>query len=81
MKTPNRQEPQQITFNHLSDIGFRDFMSLYKKCTAKPYSFLVADASFATDNLLKKLWESKQKPLKNSSWKQIKANGKLNGII
>ena len=52
MKTPNRQEPQQITFNHLSDIGFRDFMSLYKKCTAKPYSFLVTDASLATDNLL-----------------------------
>ena len=53
MKTPNRQEPQQITFNHLSDIGFRDFMSLYKKCTAKPYSFLVTDASLATGNLLR----------------------------
>ena len=53
MKTPNREEPQQITFNHLSDIGFRDFMSLYKKCTAKPYSFLLADASLAADNLLR----------------------------
>ena len=28
-------------------------MSFYKKCTAKPYSFLVADASLATDNLLR----------------------------
>ena len=66
MKAPNRQEPQQITFNHLLDIGFRDFMSLYEKCPAKPYSFLVADASLATDHLLrfKKLWESKQKQLK-----------------
>ena len=53
MKTPNRQEPQQITFNHLSDIGFGDFMSLYTKCTAKPYSFLLADASLAADNLLR----------------------------
>ena len=24
------QELQQIAFNHLSDIGFKDFMNLYK---------------------------------------------------
>ena len=67
MKTPNRQEPQQITFNHLSDIGFRDFMSLYKKCTAKPYSFLVTDASLATDNLLrfKKALRKQAKTIEN----------------
>ena len=39
MKIPNRQELQQITFNHSSDIDFKDFMNLYKTCTAKPYSF------------------------------------------
>ena len=33
MKIPNKQEPQQIAFNHLSDIDFKDFMNLYKKCT------------------------------------------------
>ena len=26
-------------------------MNLYKKCTAKPYSFLVIDATLASDNL------------------------------
>ena len=41
MKIPNKQELQQIAFNHSSDTNFKDFMNLYKKCTAKPYSFLV----------------------------------------
>ena len=31
-------------------IDFKDFMNLYKKCTAKPYSFLVIDATLASDN-------------------------------
>ena len=57
MKIPNRQELQQITFNHSSDIDFKDFMNLYKTCTAKPYSFLVIDATRASDNLLR-LWKN-----------------------
>ena len=36
MKIPNKQELQQIAFNHSSDIDFQDFMNLYKKCTSKP---------------------------------------------
>ena len=36
MKISIKQEFQQTTFNHSSSI---DFMNLYKKCTAKPYSF------------------------------------------
>ena len=31
MKITNKQELQQIAFNHSSDIDFRDFMKLYKK--------------------------------------------------
>ena len=38
MKIPNKRELQQIAFNHSSDIDFEDFMILYKKCTAKPYT-------------------------------------------
>ena len=45
MKITNKQELQQIAFNHSSDIDFRDFMKLYKKCTAKPYSFLFISAT------------------------------------
>ena len=52
IKIPNKQELQQIAFNHSSDIDFKDFMSLYKKCTAKPYSFLVIDATLALQIIL-----------------------------
>ena len=50
MKIPNKRELQQIVFNHSSDIDFQDFMNLYKKCTEKPYSFLVIDANLASGN-------------------------------
>ena len=53
LKIPNKREFQQIVFNHLSDIDFQDFMNLYKKCTAKPYSFLVIDTTFASGNSLR----------------------------
>ena len=39
MKIQNKRELQQIAFNYSSDIDFKDFMNLYKKCTAKPYFF------------------------------------------
>ena len=50
MKIPNKWELQQITFNHSSDVGFNDFVNLYKKCTAKPYYFSITDATLALDN-------------------------------
>ena len=50
MKIPNQRELQQTTYNHSSDIDFKDFINLHKKCTAKPYSFLVIDATLASDN-------------------------------
>ena len=40
----------QIAFSHSSDIDFQDFMNLYKKCTTKPYSFLVIDTTLASNN-------------------------------
>ena len=50
MKFLNKQE--QMASHNSSDIDFKDFMNLYKKCTAKPYSFLVIDATLASDNPL-----------------------------
>ena len=52
MKTPNKRKLYQIAFNHSSDIDFKDFINLYKKCNAKSYSFLVIDATLTSDNLL-----------------------------
>ena len=52
MKITNNHR-QQIAFNHSSDFDFKDFMSLYNKCTANSYSFLVIDASLASDHPLR----------------------------
>ena len=52
MKIPNKRELQQITLNHSSDIDFKDFMKIYKKCTAEPYSFLVNDTPLPSDDPL-----------------------------
>ena len=41
MKIPNKKELQQTAVNHSSDIDFKDFMNLCKKCTTSPYFFLV----------------------------------------
>ena len=53
MKIPNKLELHKIVFNNLPDIDFKDFLNLYKKCTAKPYYFLVNDATLASDNSLR----------------------------
>ena len=50
MKISSKRELQQIVFNNSSDTDFQDFMNLYKKCTAKLYSFLVIDTTLALDN-------------------------------
>ena len=52
MKIPNKWVLQQTEFNHSSDTDFGEFMNSYKKCTGKPYSFLVIDATLASDNPL-----------------------------
>ena len=65
MKVWNKRVLQQIAFNHSLNIGnlmnlyktlwilFKGSMNLYKKYTAKPYSFLIIDATLALDNLLR----------------------------
>ena len=53
MKIPNKRELQQIAISHSSDIDFKDFINVYKKCTNKPYSFLVNDTTLASDNPLR----------------------------
>ena len=53
IKTPNKRELQQIALNHSSDIDFKDFIKIYKKCTAEPYCFLVNDTTLPSDNPLR----------------------------
>ena len=53
MKFPNKRELQQIALNHSSDIDFKYFIKIYKKCTAEPYSFLVNDTTLPPDDPLR----------------------------
>ena len=53
MKIPNKRELQQIAINHSSDIDFKDFIKIYKKCINTPYSFLVNDTMLASDDPLR----------------------------
>ena len=53
MKIPDEREIKHIAINHSSDIDFKDFIKIYKKCTYEPYSFLVNDTTLASDNSLR----------------------------
>ena len=53
MKTTNERELQQMALNHSSDIYFKDFIKIYKKCTAELYYFLVNDTTLPSDNPLR----------------------------
>ena len=53
MKIPNKREIQQTALNHSSDIDFKDFMQIYKKCVKKPNSFLVNDTTLPSDDPLR----------------------------
>ena len=51
MNNSNKRKLKQVASHNSSDI---DFMDVYKKCTSKPYSFLVIDATqIALDNHLR----------------------------
>ena len=53
MKIPDKRELQQIAISHSSDIDFKDFINIYKKCTDRPYSFLVNDTKLSSDDPLR----------------------------
>ena len=53
MKIPNKRELQQIAIIHSSDINAWDFIKIYRKCTDKPYSFLVIDTTLPSNNPLR----------------------------
>ena len=43
----------QIAINHSSDTNTKDFIEICRKCTDKPYSFLVTDITLPSNNLLR----------------------------
>ena len=53
LKIPNKRDLRQIALNHSFDIDFKAFMKIFKKCTAKPYSFLVSDTTLPSEDPLR----------------------------
>ena len=53
MEIPNKRDLKQVALLHSSDIDFNDFIKIYKKCTAEPYSFLINDTTLPPDNPLR----------------------------
>ena len=53
MKIPNKKVLQQIALNPSSDIDFKDFVKIDKKCTTGPSSFLVNDRTLPSDDPLR----------------------------
>ena len=49
-KIPNKGELQQIAQNHSSDFKMKDFINIYEKYSTELNSFLVNDATLASDN-------------------------------
>ena len=46
-------DKRELALNHSSGINSKDFVKIYKKCTTEPYSFLVNDATLASDSSLR----------------------------
>ena len=53
MKINNKRELQNIAINHSSDIDYKDFMKIYRKCTKEPYNFLTIDTTLPSSNSLR----------------------------
>ena len=50
-KVPNKREINQTA--HSSDINTKDFVNIYRKCTAEPHFFLVNDITLPSNNPLR----------------------------
>ena len=53
MKINNKRELQNIAINHSTDIDYKDFIEIYRKCTKEPYNFLTIDTTLPSSNLLR----------------------------
>ena len=40
MKINDKKQLQIIAISHSTDIGYKDFMNIYRECTKEPYSLL-----------------------------------------
>ena len=53
MRINSGKESQNIKINHSADIGYNDFMRIYRECTREPYSFLTIDTTLSAGDPLR----------------------------
>ena len=53
MKISNQIELSNIAQNHTSDIVYKDFLTMHRNYTKKPYDFFTIDNTLPSDNSLK----------------------------
>ena len=50
MKIQSKKELQNIAQDNSGDVGFRDFLNIYKNFTNEPYSFMIIDTTITSDD-------------------------------
>ena len=53
MKINNNRELQNIAINHSADIGYKDFMKIYRECTKELFNFLTIDTTLPASDPLR----------------------------
>ena len=53
MKIHNKRELHQIAIVHSADIGYENFLNIYRNCTKERNSFLTIDTTLPADNPLR----------------------------
>ena len=53
MKINNKRELQNIAISHSADIGYLDFIKIYRECTKEPYNFLTIDTKLPASDPLR----------------------------
>ena len=66
MKINNKRELRNIAINHSADIGYNDFVKIYRECKEEPYFFFTIDTMLpASDSL--RFRKNLLSPYKNDS--------------
>ena len=53
MKINNKRELQNLAINHSADIGYQDFMKIYRECTKELHIFLTIDTKLPASDPLR----------------------------
>ena len=53
VKINNKRELQNIAINHSADIGYNDFIKIYRESTKEPYNFLTIDTILPSTDFLR----------------------------